>query len=84
MAGEKNDQAKMLSLTKTLNFHNIQLVLAAGTQKCGFISLSWNCCFGTQPKNTFVSGETEAFADMQDNELLVVHLVAVDVICFMS
>lgn len=43
-----------------------------------------NCCFGEQPKNTFVSGETEAFAEMQDNELLVVRLLAVDVTCFMS
>lgn len=84
MAGEKNDQGKMLSLTKTLNFHNMQLVLIVGTQKCGFIALSWNCCFGTQLKNTFVSGETEAFADMQDNELPVVHLVALDVNCFLS
>lgn len=54
----------MLSVTKTLNFHNMQLVLIVGTQKRGFIALSWNCCFGTQLKNTFVSGETEAFADM--------------------
>lgn len=43
-----------------------------------------NCCFGEQPKNAFASGETKAFVDMQDNELLVVHLLAVDVICFMS
>ena len=45
---------------------------------------SLSCCFGEQAKNTFVSGETEAFADMQDNELLVVHLLAVDITCFMS
>lgn len=43
-----------------------------------------NCYLSEQPKSTFVSGETEAFADMQNSELLVVRLLAVVVICFLS